>query len=166
MRSSISTIFAGTIALIGATGTQARDHGLVWVWNKNCSPAKVVRLRICLDGKKSYSTSLSLCQSRRGYEEGRIRFKYTPTRVLVWYGYRSDQGNGESDPGDPTPGGTELDFDFWRAGGEMDSIELGYSVLAKDGCHMNSVHIMSLSHRSTTMMAPGLILETWPVKKT
>jgi hypothetical protein len=41
-------------------------------------------------------------------------------------------------------------------------IELGYSVAAGDGLHMNSIHILSPTAASATTMAPGLILETLP----
>jgi hypothetical protein len=69
------------------------------------------------------------------------------------------------DPGDTTAAGTTLEVDFWQAGGETDAIELGYTVTASDGLHMNSLHLLSPTHRSITTIAPGLVLETWPKKQ-
>jgi hypothetical protein len=84
---------------------------------------------------------------------------------LIWYGYRSDEGDGKKDPGDPTAADTTLRIDFWQAGGESDVIELGYSVAANDRLHMNSIHLLSPTAASTTTMAPGLLLETRPQRK-
>jgi len=96
--------------------------------------------------------------------EGKASFRFTPARPLIWYGYRSDPGDGSEDPGDTTAAGTTLDVDFWQAGGETDWIELGYAVDASDGLHMNSILLLSPTRPSATTMAPGLVLETWPEK--
>jgi hypothetical protein len=112
-----------------------------------------------------YDTSLPLCRSKRPYEEGKASFRFTPARPLVWYGYRSDEGGGTRDPGDTTAAGTTLQVEFWQAGGESDSIEIGYTVAASDGIHMNSLHLLSPTEKRTSTMAPGLVLETWPEKK-
>ena len=95
---------------------------------------------------------------------GKTSFRFTPARALTWYGYRSDEGDGTKDPGDTTPAGTALEIQFWQAGGESDAIELGYTVAARDGLHMNSVHVLSPTQNRTSTMAPGLVLETWPEK--
>jgi hypothetical protein len=143
----------------------AQAHDIVWVWNRQCSRPINVALRVHLDSKTVFATSLSLCRWERRFGDGNARFQFTPGRPLVWYGYRSDDEGGKKDGGDTTAAGTTLTVDFWQAGGESDAIELGYSVAANDGLHMNSIHLVSPTDSRATTMAPGLVLETWPETK-
>lgn len=145
-----------------ASAVLAQGNDIVWVWNSQCHKPTHIALRVLLDGKTIYFRSLPLCQWERRFEDGRASFSFTPKRTIVWYGYRSDEGEGKKDPGDPTAAGTSLEVDFWQAGGETDLIELGYDVAANDGLHMNSLHLLWPTKKSTTIMAPGLILETYP----
>jgi hypothetical protein len=153
------------IGIVATPAGVAQDHDIVWVWSQRCrTPAKVA-LGVRLDGKVLYRTSLPLCQWERQFEEGKTSFRFTPPRPLVWYGYRTGEGDGTKDPGDTTPAGATLRVDFWQAGGESDFIELGFSVVAHDGIHMNSIHFVSPTESRLSTMAPGLVLETWPEKK-
>jgi hypothetical protein len=149
-------------ALLTAIAAHADDQDMVWVWNSQCAAPTRVVLRVRLDGKKVYSTSIPLCLWSRKLDDGKASFTFTPSKKLVWYGYRSYT---TEDLGDPIPAGTALTVNFWQAGGETDTIELGYSVEARDGIHMNSVHLLSPISVRTTTMAPGLVLETRPEKK-
>jgi hypothetical protein len=160
-----SALFFAAASFAAIVPSQAQDNDLVWVWNQRCPKPTTVALQVRLDGSTVYSTSLPLCRWEREFEKGKASFRFTPARALVWYGYRSDEGDGTKDPGDTTSAGTKLEIDFWQAGGETDAIELGYTVAASDGLHMNSVHCVSPIQRTTTTMAPGLVLETWPEKK-
>lgn len=154
------------VGLAGSFSTQANENDIVWVWNPQCQTPINVPLQVRLDGKTVYATSLPLCRLARRFENGKASFRLTPWRPLIWYGYRSDEGDGtKDDPGDPTAAGTTLTIEFWQAGGESDVIELGYSVTANDGLHMNSIHLLSPTAASVTTMAPGLILETLPEMK-
>jgi hypothetical protein len=153
------------IAVNFATISMAQDHDLVWVWNKQCPKPTTVTLQVRLDGTTIYSTSLPLCRWEREFEKGKASFRFTLSRPLVWYGYRSDEGDGTKDPGETMAAGTTMEVDFWQAGGETDAIILGYSVTANNRIYMNSLHIPSPTHSSTITMAPGLILITWPEKK-
>jgi hypothetical protein len=158
-------VFLAAVGLAGSVSAQAEDHDIVWVWNPQCPAPVSIALRVRLDGKTLYATSLPLCRWERRFEDGKAGFQFTPVRPLIWYGYRSGEGDGKQDPGDPTSAGTTLRIDFWQAGGESDVIELGYSVAAKDGLHMNSIHLLSPTAASATTMAPGLVLETRPEMK-
>jgi hypothetical protein len=153
-----------TIGLAGSFPAQAQDHDIVWVWNPHCPTPIHVALRVLLDGKAVYATSLPLCRWERRFEGGKASFQFTPRRPLIWYGYRSDEGDGK-DPGDLTSAGTKLTIELWQAGGESDVIEMGYLVAAKDGLHMNSIHLLSPTAVSATTLAPGLVLETRPETK-
>jgi hypothetical protein len=143
----------------------AQDNDNVWVWNQQCSNPTTVTLRVRLDDTTIFSKSIPICRWERKFEEGNDSFHFTPTRTIIWYGYRSDESDGTKDPGDSTAAGTPLIVEFWQAGGEKDAIELGYSVSASDGLHMNSIHLLSPTQKSATTMAPGLVLETLPEKK-
>jgi len=160
-----SPFFLVALGLAGSFSVQADDHDIVWVWNPQCPTPINVALRVRLDDKTVYTTSLPLCRWERRFEDGKASFRFTPSRPLIWYGYRSDEGDGTKDRGDPTAAGTTLTIDFWQAGGESDVIELGYSVAANDGLHMNSIHLLSPTKASATTMAPGLLLETRPERK-
>ena len=165
MRSTIAmgVLIAASIGTIASSSAQ--DDGPVWVWNPRCAVPSKVALRVRLDGKTIYATSLPVCRWERRFEEGKTSFRFTPPRALVWYGYRSDQGDGTKDRGDTTPAGTPLEVEFWQAGGEPDAIELGYVVAAGDGLHMNSLYFLSPTKKRSSTMAPGLVLETWPEKR-
>ena len=81
----------------------------------------------------------------------------------MWYGYRGDEGDStKKDVRDTTAGGTSFEIDLWQAGGEVDAIELGVTASAHDGLHMNTIHVVRPGAQSRTMLAPGLVLETWP----
>ena len=152
------------LAAFGALTASGQSKDPVWVWNPRCPEPTVLRLEVRLDGTTLHSTSLSLCRWTREFEQGKAGFRFTASRPLVWYGYRSDPEDGSKDPGEATAAGTAFDVDFWQAGGEADAIELGYSVSAADGLHANSVHLVSPVEKARTTMAPGLVLETWPAK--
>jgi hypothetical protein len=158
-------VFVVAVGLAGALPAQAQDDDFVWVWNPHCPTPIHVALRIRLDGKTVYATSIPLCRWERRFEDGKASFQFTPGRPLTWYGYRSDEEDGKKDPGDQTAAGATLTVDFWQAGGESDGIELGYSVAANDGLHMNAIHLLSPTAASATTMAPGLVLDTRPERK-
>ena len=168
MRISFSRVLVFLAMLVSTPASaipQVQRSDSVWVWNPRCPTATKVALRVRLGGKTLYATSLPLCRWDRQEEKGKTSFRFVPARPLVWYGYRSDEGDGTRDLGDTAPRGTSLEVEFWQAGGESNAIELGYSVSASDGPHMNSIHILSPTQRRTSTMAPGLVLETWPEKK-
>jgi hypothetical protein len=85
--------------------------------------------------------------------------------MLVWYGYRSEESKTAPDPGDTTAAKTRFEIDLWQAGGETDAILLGVSADAPDGLHMNTLHILEPDKRVETVLAPGLVLATWPQKR-
>ena len=165
MRNLLAAVILVVISFMTICASQAQEHDIVWVWNAKCPAPTNVTLDVSLDGKTVYATTLRLCRWERQFENGKASFRFVPKRTLIWYGYRSDEENGKVDPGDPTPAGTPLQVDFWQAGGESDAIELGYDVTAGNVIHMNSIHILSPTETSTTIMAPGLVLKTWPIGK-
>jgi hypothetical protein len=165
MRSKLSAIVLLATGFIATATAQAQEQDAVWVWNQDCAKPTIAALEVHLDGKTIYAASLPLCRWDREFEKGKASFRFTPARPLVWYGYRSDEGDGKADPEDTTAAGTTLEVSFWQAGGAPSAIELGYTVSASDGLHMNSLHLLSPVRRSTTTIAPGLVLETWPEKK-
>jgi hypothetical protein len=114
--------------------------------------------RFC-DPLQQLYTDLSLGATLR---EGSGEVSLRPTRSLVWYGYRSDEGDSTKDVGDTTAANTSFEVDLWQAGGETDVIEMGLTATARDGLHMNTIHLLSPTKRSETTIAPGLVLETWP----
>ncbi|MGE5624463.1 MAG: hypothetical protein ACM3ZT_02830 [Bacillota bacterium] len=156
----------GLALVLTMTGVgHAQESDTVWVWNSKCQNAIVITLRVQLDGKTVFQEPISICRWKRDFENGKTSFKLTAHRPIVWYGYRSDPGDGTKDPGDKVPADTPMEIDLWQAGGEPDLIELGYSAAAGDGLHTNSVHLLMPTKPSKTIMARGLVLETWPVKK-
>ena len=154
------------VAIVATTTTsQTEDAARVWVWSARCRTPTRVAIRLRLDGRTVYSASLPVCRWDRTHEDGTARFRFTPSRRLVWYGYRSDEGDGTTDPGDPTPAGAALDVDLWQAGGEPDVILLGFTIAAGNDLHMNSLHFLSPTEDRMSTMAPGLVLETRPEPK-
>ena len=140
----------------------AQNHDTVWVWNARCYDPTVIAILVHLDGRPVYRSTMPICRWERRFEKGRASFRFTPQRPLVWYGYRSDEGDSTPDVGDTTAANTPFEIDLWQAGGETDAIELGFQALARDGLHMNSIHFVWPTKPGATTMAPGLVLETWP----
>ena len=149
-------------AVLWAAGLPAQEHGAVWVWNAECHNPLIIALRVRLDNATLYRRSIPICRWQREREKGKSSFRFTPRRVLVWYGYRSAEGDSTKDSGDTTAAGTPFEIDLWQAGGEVDAIELGVTASAPDGLHMNTIHVLQPGARSETTLAPGLVLETWP----
>ena len=140
-------------------------HDTVWVWSPRCAKPTMLALRVRLDGQAVYTASLPICLWERQYEAGKASFRLTPKRTIVWYGYKTDEGDGTPDPGDPTPAGRALDFELWQAGGEPDAIELGCIVSDAQGLHTHTILAVSPTKRNTSTLAAGLVVETWPEKK-
>ena len=150
-------------AMLSATGLLAQEHDTVWVWNAECHNPSTIAIRVRLDSTTLYRSSIPTCRLERGREKGKSSFRFTPRRALVWYGYRSEDGDStKKNVGDTTAAGIPFKIDLWQAGGEVDAIELGVAASAHDGLHMNTIHVLRPARRSRTTLAPGLVLETWP----
>ena len=144
-------------------GAQARDT--VWVWNAACHHPSMIAIQVRLDSTTLFHRSIPICRMERRFENGRASFRFTPHRALVWYGYRSDEDASGKDPGDTTAPNTRFEVDLWQAGGEVDAIELGVTADAPDGLHMNTIHMLSPTERAEAVLAPGLVLATWPERR-
>ena len=140
----------------------AQEHDSVWVWTSRCQRPMQIGVRVRLDAQIIYTRTIPICRAERGLADGRLTFRFTSPRALVWFGYRSDPDSGR-DVGDTTATTTPIEVNFWQAGGAADHIELGLSAAAPDGLHMNTVHILLPTSRSETAVATGLVLETWPI---
>ncbi len=160
------TVLAASLVLasmsVVASAQHAQHDDTVWVWNARCDHPTKIALQVRLDGAAVYRSSLPICRWGSSFEKGQATFRFTPRRSLVWYGYRSDEGDSIRDVGDTTAANTPFEIALWQAGGETDAIELGFQAVARDGLHMNSIHVLWPTKRSATTMAPGLVLETWP----
>ena len=158
------------VALVAAMFYQgvlhAQDRDTVWVWSTQCRSPAMIAIRVRLDGTNLYRKSMPICRWQRRFETEKRRFRFTSRRSLVWYGYRSDEGDSTKDRGDTTVANTPFEVDLWQAGGEVDAIELGVTAEAPDGLHMNAIHILWPGKRSEMVLAPGLTLETWPEGRT
>jgi hypothetical protein len=161
-RTALIASFVLVSMSVAASSLDAQDRDTVWVWNARCHDPTIIAIRVRLDGKPVYRSSVPICRWERQFEKGRASFRFTPRRPLVWYGYRSDEGDSTRDVGDTTVANTPFEIDLWQAGGETDAVELGLQAVASDGLHMNSIHLLWPTKRSSTTMAPGLVLETWP----
>ena len=122
----------------------------------------MIGLRIRLDSATLHRSSIPICRWERRFEQGKIIVRFTPHRPLVWYGYRTEEGDSTKDPGDTTAANTPFELDLWQAGGEPNAIELGVAAAAGDTLHMNMIHMLWPGQRSETILSPGLVLETWP----
>ncbi len=154
----ILVLFAG----IRASPLDAQASDTVWVWNTACRHPTIIAIRVRLDSTTLFRRSIPLCRIERRFENGRASFRFTAHRALVWYGYRSDEDESGKDPCDTTVAQTSFEIDVWQAGGEVDAIEMGVAADAPDGLHMNTIHMLSPAERVEMVLAPGLVLATWP----
>jgi len=157
----IASFVLASMPVVGGA-QHAKDHARVWVWNARCDHPTMIAIQVRLDGAALYRSSLPICRWGRSFEKGQATLRFTPRRSLIWYGYRSDEGDSTTDVGDTTAANTPFEIALWQAGGETDAIELGFQAVARDGLHMNSIHMLWPTKRSATTMAAGLVLETWP----
>jgi hypothetical protein len=149
-------------ATLGAAALHAQLHDTVWVWNAKCHSPSMIAIRVRLNSAELCRSSIPICRWERRFEKGKSTFRFTPSTALVWYGYRSGEGDSTKDAGDTTVGNTPFEVDIWQAGGEVNAIELGATADAPDGLHMNTIHMLWPRRESQTTLAPGLVLETWP----
>ena len=136
----------------------------MWVWTSRCDRPTSIAIRVRLDQTVIYTKSISICRAERALADGKLSFRFTSPRPVVWFGYRSEPDSGQ-DIGDTTAANTPFEVDLWQAGGEVDGIELGFSATAPDGLHMNTIHLLSPIRRSETTVATGMVLETRPVSR-
>jgi hypothetical protein len=166
LASAVRSVLVASFVLIprpvAPSALRAQDHDVVWVWNARCHDPTIIAIRVRFDRTPIYRSSIPICHWDRLSERGRASFRFTPRRPLVWYGYRSDEGDSTPDVGDTTAANTAFEIDLWQAGGDTDAILLGFQAVASDGLHMNSIHLLWPTKPSATTMAPGLVLETWP----
>jgi len=158
---SIGTLLCVALAAVPLSWTeahaQARDT--VSVWNARCRQPRRIKLSLRLGNRNLYRGSIPVCRSERRSETGRIRFRFTADRPIVWYGYRSAQRSPAHDVGDTTTANTSFELDIWQAGGEADALLLGVSAAARDGLHMNTVCVVWVTKPSRRTLATGLVLE-------
>src|SRR5260370_4971248 len=69
---------------LGASAIHAQDHDTVWVWNARCHDPTIIAIRVRLDGKPVYRSSIPICRWERQFEKGRARFRFTSRRPLGW----------------------------------------------------------------------------------
>ena len=151
-------------AVLCPSEIRAEISDTVWVWNSACPKPSAIAIRVRLDSTTLYRGSIPICRWDRQFGNGRISLQFVSPRALVWYGYRSDEADSTRDRGDTTAAETPLDIDVWQAGGEVFGVLLGITAHAPDGMHMNAVHLVQAGRRGATTLAPGLVLETWPIK--
>ena len=157
----VALVLAVTLANVPRT----QEHDTVWVWNARCARQTVIAIRVHLDRALVYSDSIPLCRWERRFEGGSLSFQLKPRRPLVWYGYRSEGTLSTPDPGDTTEANAWLRINLWQAGAEANGLYIGLTAEATDGLHMNTVHWVSPTVLSTDTIAPGLVLETRPVRR-
>ena len=145
--------------------SQAQSRDSVWVWNPRCANPTMIEFRLQFDRAVVYRTLIPICRMPRDSEDGHLDIPFTPQRAIVWYGYRSDEDSLGHDRGDTTAANTKFTIGIWQAGGEPDLIELGFSALANDGDHMNSIHLLWPRRTERSEMAPGLVVETRPAPR-
>ena len=158
-------VMLALIAGTAATLVDAQAQDTVWVWNAACHHPSMIVVQVLLDSTPLFHRSIPICRMERRFENGRASFRFTPHRALVWYGYRSEEDTSGKDRGDTTTANTRFEIDMWQAGGEVNAIELGVTADAADGLHMNTLHMLSPTERAETVLAPGLLLVTWPERR-
>ena len=162
VRRAFLVCFGLLAAPLATTGLHAQAHAIAWVWSTHCHNPSSIALSLRLDGRILYRGSIPICRWEKRFMNGRLHFRFSPPRPLVWYGYRSDAEDSTQGPGDTTAANTSFEVEMWEAGGETDAVLLGFAAVAKDGIHMNAIHFLYPDKASSTTMAPGLVLETRP----
>ena len=90
-------------------------------------------------------------------QAARIEFSFSPRRAIVWSGYR--------DKTERSQAGQVLEFNVWQAGADSGGLTLGISVTATDRILMNTVHLAHSDKRDESLIAPGLMLTTYPTSR-
>ncbi len=153
-------LLASSLAVL-MSAARASPQEPVLYWFGSCGgPAMTLEVR--LDRRVIFKSSFPLCRADRltiaGQGEPKsLHFAFKPHRVIVWKGYRSDEG-------DPSPANQVIECDIWLAGSDPDDLLLGVSFSSSNTIYMNSIHIARPTKRDETGMAAGLVVTTYPIK--
>ena len=141
--------------------THASQDSPVWFWFATCGgPAMTLEVRF--DNSLIQKTSFPVCRALRNSlasqgQAGRIEFSFSPRRVILWSGYRDGTERSQA--------GQALEFNLWQAGADSGALTLGITVTAPDRILMNTVHIAHSDKRDESVIAPGLMLTTYPIPR-
>lgn len=87
-----------------------------------------------------------------------VSFAFTPTRAIVWHGYRDSE--------DAAAAGAPLTIELWQTSADANSLML--TVTASDpvtrSVYMKTVHVAAADEESATDIAPGLTLFSRPYR--
>jgi len=146
--------------LLVAGPQAAAQEGPVWSWFATCGgPAMAIEVR--LDGATICKAEFPVCHADRERVEsqgqwiGKIRFSFSPSRSIIWKGYR--------DTTDITKAGQVLKADLWQAGADPDDLLIGVSFSDQNTIYMNTIHIAHPTRRDESEIAKGLTVVTYPL---
>ena len=141
---------------------KSSEEGLLWFWFSKCS-GPTMTLEVRLDKDIIYQSAIPLCHARRDSansqgQEHRIHFTFRPRRSITWTGYR--------DQVDLTGAAQALEGDMWEAGADPDALLIGVTFADADKIYINTIHIAHPTQRDETEIARGLVVASYPARKT
>src|SRR5712664_113492 len=137
------------------------DTGKEWFWYAPCQDQQSLTLSVLLDQRVLYAETIPICYILRAqivdsiHDRSKSAFSFRAPRPLVWWGYRAEDEHAET-----TATRTAFETSIWQAGADSDLLLIGLAVIAKDGSHMNTVHIARPQAADTGELADGLIVIT------
>jgi hypothetical protein len=126
--------------------------GDVWHWSEQCESPNRIAVRVSLDGKAVYQTTIPLCRMKRvDIPDGEkqhilVFFLREPNRSLL----------GETV-------GARIEGNIWEAGDDPDCVILGVSAVGNHRILMNSLHMADIDRPQLSRFGRGLTIRTYPV---
>ena len=144
-RRSLAFLVSTGLAL--AAGAAAPGEDLVWVWFSKCDEPRSLVFELESDGRVIHTSRFSVCLTGRGENVGK-QIAFPLTSKSSHFG---------------EPPGSSVDVNVWEAGGERTGMILGVSFMSANRVWLNTLHFAEVDRQSTSTLAPGIVVKTYPV---
>jgi len=145
-----------------SSGTAINASESVWAWNVQCG-ASALFIELSLDGHSIHHVAVPICrqpwsQQSQGAGTQRVLFSVTPSRAIIWHGYRDRE--------DVAAAGAPLAIELWQAGADADTLMLGVAALdpVSNSVYTKTVHVATVGKASATDIARGLTISSRPYR--
>jgi hypothetical protein len=126
----------------------------VWFWFGDCPNAKVMGIKIIVEGQTIYRSSFRACRMERTDAntegEGKIRAFHFSGGHTFQDEYR-------------TAVREQIEGNVWQAGADPDAILLGVSFMTHDQVLLNTIHIVKPGKPTQSLLDRDVVIKTYPM---
>jgi len=126
----------------------------LWFWFGDCPNAKVMGVRIIVEGQTIYRSSFRVCRMERTNANAESQRKI---RAFHFSGGHTFQNTYR------TAMQEEIEGNLWQAGADPDAILLGVSFTAHDQVLLNTIHIVKPGKPTQSVLDRDVVIKTYPM---